>query len=47
MAQPKRAPETPKEISREELMEKLNDDMAREYQAINCNVVYFQMLKGA
>ena len=32
---------------RSELVDKLNDDLAREYQAIIAYVVYSQMLKGA
>jgi bacterioferritin len=34
-------------ISREMLIEKLNEDLAREYQAIIAYVVYSQVLKGA
>jgi bacterioferritin len=34
-------------VSREQLAEKLNDDLAREYQAIIAYVVYSQVLKGA
>jgi bacterioferritin len=34
-------------VSREELIELLNGDLAREYQAIVSYVVYSQMLKGA
>jgi bacterioferritin len=34
-------------ISREQLIELLNDDLAREYQAIIAYVVYSQTLKGA
>jgi bacterioferritin len=34
-------------LSREQLIEKLNDDLAREYQAIIAYVVYSQVLKGA
>src|SRR5256885_4268230 len=36
-----------KTISRQELIERLNDDLAREYQAIIAYVVYSQVLKGA
>ena len=35
------------EISRERLAELLNEDLAREYQAIIAYVVYSQVLKGA
>jgi bacterioferritin len=34
-------------LSRERLVELLNDDLAREYQAIIAYVVYSQVLKGA
>src|SRR5437773_1803692 len=34
-------------VSREELIELLNEDLAREYQAIIAYVVYSQILKGA
>jgi bacterioferritin len=34
-------------ITREMLIEKLNEDLAREYQAIIAYVVYSQVLKGA
>ncbi|HKE86985.1 MAG TPA: ferritin-like domain-containing protein [Vicinamibacterales bacterium] len=40
------ATETTK-ITREKLIEKLNEDLAREYQAIIAYVVYSQILKGA
>ena len=33
--------------TRQELIERLNDDLAREYQAIIAYVVYSQVLKGA
>jgi bacterioferritin len=36
-----------KEISRDQLAELLNEDLAREYQAIIAYVVYSQVLKGA
>lgn len=42
-AQPKTSPE----ISREQLIERLNEDLAREYQAIIAYVNYSQVLKGA
>jgi bacterioferritin len=35
------------QISREELVERLNEDLAREYQAIIAYIVYSQTLKGA
>jgi len=40
---------TPREkpIARKQLIEKLNEDLAREYQAIIAYVVYSQVLKGA
>lgn len=34
-------------LSREQLIEKLNEDLAREYQAIIAYTVYSQVLKGA
>jgi bacterioferritin len=34
-------------VSREELIELLNEDLAREYQAVIAYVVYSQVLKGA
>ena len=34
-------------ITREQLAERLNEDLAREYQAIIAYVVYSQALKGA
>lgn len=40
------APET-RTLSREELVDLLNEDLAREYQAIISYVVYSQVLKGA
>ena len=40
------ATETTK-ITREKLIEKLNEDLAREYQAIIAYTVYSQVLKGA
>jgi bacterioferritin len=36
-----------REITREELISLLNEDLAREYQAIIAYVVYSQVLKGA
>ena len=41
------ASEGVKKISRSELIELLNQDLAREYQAIIAYVVYSQVLKGA
>jgi bacterioferritin len=40
---------TPEEktITRQQLIERLNDDLSREYQAIIAYVVYSQVLKGA
>src|SRR5580765_3666772 len=35
------------QVSREKLIELLNEDLAREYQAIIAYVVYSQVLKGA
>jgi bacterioferritin len=35
------------QVSREELVELLNEDLAREYQAIIAYVVYSQVMKGA
>jgi bacterioferritin len=46
MAQPKSS-DTKQEISRDGLAELLNQDLAREYQAIISYVVYSQVLKGA
>src|SRR5580765_8403657 len=37
----------PRNLTRKELIEKLNEDLAREYQAIIAYVVYSQVLKGA
>src|SRR3954471_119360 len=44
---PKPAPETDAPVTREKLIELLNEDLAREYQAIIAYVVYSQVLKGA
>ena len=41
------AAEAPAALSREELAEHLNEDLAREYQAIIAYVVYSQILTGA
>ena len=35
------------QVSRAQLIELLNDDLAREYQAIIAYVVYSQVIKGA
>jgi bacterioferritin len=37
----------PETITRQELIELLNEDLAREYQAIIAYVIYSQVLKGA
>lgn len=39
--------ENPDSVSRKELIDLLNEDLAREYQAIIAYVVYSQVLKGA
>jgi bacterioferritin len=41
------APADAKPVSREELVDLLNEDLSREYQAIISYVVYSQVLKGA
>src|SRR5437868_15142794 len=41
------SPESAIEITRERLVELLNEDLAREYQAIIAYTVYSQVLKGA
>src|SRR5438477_5881938 len=41
------APTQAESISREEMIRLLNEDLAREYQAIIAYVVYSQVLKGA
>jgi len=41
------ASEERKALTREELAERLNEDLAREYQAIIAYVVYSQVIKGA
>jgi bacterioferritin len=41
------APTETTKITRETLIDKLNEDLAREYQAIIAYVVYSQVLKGA
>jgi bacterioferritin len=37
----------PEQITRKQLIDRLNEDLAREYQAITAYVVYSQVLKGA
>jgi bacterioferritin len=44
---PAHVTEEPKVLTREALAERLNEDLAREYQAIIAYVVYSQVLKGA
>jgi bacterioferritin len=44
---PSLPPESAVEITRERLVELLNEDLAREYQAIIAYTVYSQTLKGA
>src|SRR3984893_12601581 len=46
MAAPKESGTEPT-LTREQLVQKLNEDLAREYQAIISYVVYSQVLKGA
>lgn len=46
MAEPKQS-ENERQISRDRLAELLNEDLAREYQAIIAYVVYSQVLSGA
>jgi bacterioferritin len=41
------SPDGARQITREQLINLLNDDLAREYQAIIAYVVYSQVLKGA
>ena len=47
MANPSPKSESPVSVSREELIQLLNEDLAREYQAVIAYVVYSQVLKGA
>ncbi|HXO45509.1 MAG TPA: ferritin-like domain-containing protein [Candidatus Cybelea sp.] len=47
MPQSKQPAAAQNEISREKLIELLNEDLSREYQAIIAYVVYSQVLKGA
>jgi len=44
---PTASPTETTKITREALIDKLNEDLAREYQAIIAYVVYSQVLKGA
>jgi bacterioferritin len=46
MAQSKQASPAKTEITRAKLIELLNEDLSREYQAIIGYVVYSQVLKG-
>lgn len=43
----RREPEAAGQVSRQDLIELLNEDLAREYQAVIAYVVYSQVLKGA
>jgi len=47
VAERRTSPDGVRNISREQLIELLNEDLAREYQAIIAYVVYSQVLKGA
>jgi bacterioferritin len=47
VANPSAKSESPASVSREELIQLLNEDLAREYQAVIAYVVYSQVLKGA
>jgi bacterioferritin len=47
MANQPKPTESPKSVSREQLIGLLNEDLSREYQAIIAYVVYSQVLKGA
>src|SRR6202162_6500983 len=47
MAHDPSAPAQAKTVSRAQLIELLNEDLSREYQAIIAYVVYSQVLKGA
>ena len=47
MADKAQTPVEAKNLSRKELIDLLNEDLAREYQAIIAYVVYSQVLKGA
>ena len=47
VAERRTSPDGAQTVSREKLIELLNEDLAREYQAIIAYVVYSQVLKGA
>ena len=47
MPNSKATPSESKPLSRKELIDLLNEDLSREYQAIIAYVVYSQVLKGA
>jgi bacterioferritin len=47
MAQKQANPENTPTVRREDLVDLLNEDLAREYQAIISYVVYSQVIKGA
>jgi bacterioferritin len=47
MATPSSGNDNPSAVTREQLVDLLNEDLAREYQAIISYVVYSQVLKGA
>src|ERR1700737_3693270 len=47
MADKRGASETAEAVTREQLIQLLNEDLAREYQAIIAYVVYSQVIKGA
>lgn len=47
MATTSRKPADEQPVTREALIEQLNEDLAREYQAIIAYVVYSQVIKGA
>lgn len=47
MASTKTQSTSEEKISRKQLIEKLNEDLSREYQAVIAYVVYSQVLKGA
>lgn len=47
VAEPAAAVNGPTRVSREQLIQLLNEDLAREYQSIIAYVIYSQMLKGA
>ena len=47
MVKTKSTPKSNKQVTREDLIGLLNEDLSREYQAIIAYVVYSQVLKGA